>query len=149
MIINQDTANMFACCYDNKEGHLHAHSAEAAIFPYVRVETYFASLFSGEGTEIVLSTCFCRLACLGGTGKVSQLHYHNIRQTCGTRPCLSSYSSTRFVLSHCCHAAIDTLPGNLWSVVTRSREIVIKETLLISVGVFDFPTTLKELSHSI
>ena len=32
MMINQDTACMFACCYDNKGGHLPAHSAKPAIF---------------------------------------------------------------------------------------------------------------------
>ena len=32
MMINQDTACMFACCYDDKGGHLPAHSAKPAIF---------------------------------------------------------------------------------------------------------------------
>ena len=47
MMINQDTARMFAC-YDNKGGHLPAHSAKPAIFQYVRVGTDFASFFSRE-----------------------------------------------------------------------------------------------------
>jgi len=49
MVINQDTACMFACCYDDKEGHLLAHSAKPAILQYVTVGTDFASFFSREG----------------------------------------------------------------------------------------------------
>ena len=45
MMINQDTACMFDCCYDDKQGHLPAHLATTAIFPYARVETDFASTF--------------------------------------------------------------------------------------------------------
>jgi len=48
MMINQDTA-MFACCYDDKEGHLLAHAAKPAILQYVTVGTDFASFFSREG----------------------------------------------------------------------------------------------------
>ena len=51
MMINQDTACMFACCYDNKEGQLPAHSAEPAIFQCVRVGTVFASFFQGRERE--------------------------------------------------------------------------------------------------
>ena len=88
MTIKQDTACMFASCYDNKQGHLPVHLAKPAICPCVRVETDFASFFSrqGEGTfssALVLAD----MGRLSGTAKVStvQLYYPNIRQTCGTR----------------------------------------------------------------
>ena len=51
MMINQDTACMFARCYDSKGGHFPAHSAKPAIFPYVIVETDFASFFLGRERE--------------------------------------------------------------------------------------------------
>ena len=72
MMTNQDTACMFDCCYDDKEGHLPAHSVEPAIFPYVRVETDFASFFSREGEGKFSSTLvLADMACLAGTAKVS------------------------------------------------------------------------------
>ena len=72
MVINQDTACMFAYCYDDKEGHLPAHSAKPAIFPYVRVETDFASFFSREGEEKFSSTLvLADMTCLEGPAKVS------------------------------------------------------------------------------
>ena len=71
-MINQDTACMVACCYANKEGRLLAHLAKPAIFPYVRVETDFASFFSREGEAKFSSTLvLADMACLAGTAKVS------------------------------------------------------------------------------
>ena len=68
-MINHDTAYIFACCYDDKEGHLLATSA---ISPHVRVETDFASFFSREGGAKFSSTLvLADKACLAGTAKVS------------------------------------------------------------------------------
>ena len=74
MMLNY-AAYMFACCcYDSKEGHLPAHSVKSAIFPYVRVETDFASFFSREGEEKFSSTLvLADMACLAGTAKVSNI----------------------------------------------------------------------------
>ena len=61
-------------CYDNKEGHLPAHSVEPAvpIFPYVRVETDFASFFSRQVEGKFSSTLvWADIACLAGTAEVS------------------------------------------------------------------------------
>ena len=64
-MIHQDTACMFACCYDDKEGRLPAHSAKPAIFPYVRVEIDFASFLSSEGEGKFSSTqVLADIACL-------------------------------------------------------------------------------------
>ena len=72
MMINQDTACMFACCYDNKGGHLPAHSAKAAIFQQVRVGTDFASFFSREREGKISSTLvLADMACWAGTARVS------------------------------------------------------------------------------
>ena len=58
---------MFACRYDDKEGHLPAHSAEPAIFPFVRVGTDFASFFSRKGEVKFSSTLdLADMACLSG-----------------------------------------------------------------------------------
>ena len=71
-MINQDTACMFSCCYDSKEGHLPAHSAQTAIFPPVRVETDFAYFFPRKGGEKFSSTLvLADMACFTGTGEVS------------------------------------------------------------------------------
>ena len=51
MMINQENVRMFACCYYNKEGHLPAHSAKPANFPYERDETDFSSFFQGREWE--------------------------------------------------------------------------------------------------
>ena len=51
-MINQDTACMFACCYDNKDGQLPAHAAKPAIFQYERVGSCFASFFQGREGKI-------------------------------------------------------------------------------------------------
>ena len=72
MMINQDTACMFACCYDNKGGHLPAHSAKPAIFQQVRVGTDFASFFSREREGKISSTLvLADMACWAGTARVS------------------------------------------------------------------------------
>ena len=63
---------MFACRYDDKEGHLPAHSAEPAIFPFVRVGTDFASFFSRErGGKISSNLVSADMACWAGTARVS------------------------------------------------------------------------------
>ena len=54
------------------EGHLPVSSAKPAIFPYVRVETDFASFFSREGEGKFSSTLvLADMACLARTAKVS------------------------------------------------------------------------------
>ena len=68
-MINRDTACIFACCYDNKEGHLPANLAKPAIFPYVRVEIDFASFFrAGEG-KFSSTLVLADMACLARTAK--------------------------------------------------------------------------------
>ena len=63
---------MFACCYDNKEGHLPAHFAEPVAIPYVRVGTDFASFFSREREGKISSTLvLADMACWAGTARVS------------------------------------------------------------------------------
>ena len=76
MMINQDTACMFASCYDNKGGHLPAHSANPAITQHVRVGTDFASFFSRERKgKMKLNSSFgihgTWLTCMAGTAQVS------------------------------------------------------------------------------
>ena len=47
-MINLDTACMCPYWYDNKEGHLPAHSGKPAFFPWIRIETNVASFPSRE-----------------------------------------------------------------------------------------------------
>ena len=79
-MINQDTACTFACCYDNKEGHLPAHLAKPAIFPYVRVETGFVYLlFKGGMGNTLLNSSFGQHGMFGRDCQGVQLYHHNIQ----------------------------------------------------------------------
>ena len=80
MMINRHTACIFVCCYDDKEGRLPAHLAKPAIFPYVRVETGFVSLFlKGGRGKTLLKSSFGQHGMLGRDCQGVQLYYHNMQ----------------------------------------------------------------------